>query len=113
MKYPIVLFFAIITFSIVTQEHFDEAKKGLKHVTNISQTSSGSIYAVVVGISDYQDEDIPDLRFADKDALAFAGYLQSPSGRSLDEDHLKVMITFLKGESFCFKSSKDLIIMNY
>lgn len=49
-------------------------------------------YAVVVGISDYQDEGIPDLRFADKDALAFAGFLQSTMGGSLDEDHLRVMI---------------------
>ncbi len=53
---------------------------------------SGTTYAVVVGISDYQDEDIPDLRFADKDALAFAGFLQSPAGGELDEDHLKVLI---------------------
>ena len=49
-------------------------------------------YAVVVGISDYQDEGIPDLRFADKDALAFAGFLQSTMGGSLDEDHLKVLL---------------------
>ena len=54
--------------------------------------TTASTYAVVVGISDYQDEDIPDLRFADKDALAFAGFLQSPAGGSLDEDHLKVLI---------------------
>ena len=51
-----------------------------------------STHAVVVGISDYQDPAIPDLRFADKDALAFAGFLQSPAGGALDEDHLKVLI---------------------
>ncbi len=49
-------------------------------------------YAVVVGISDYQDEQIPDLRFADRDAEAFAKFLRSPAGRALDEDHLKVLI---------------------
>ena len=52
----------------------------------------GRTYAVVVGISNYQDEDIPDLRFADKDALAFAGFLQSSAGGALDEDHLNVLI---------------------
>ena len=51
----------------------------------------GEAYAVVVGISDYQDEGIPDLRFADKDAKAFANFLRSPAGGSLDEDHLKVL----------------------
>ena len=56
------------------------------------ETQNSTTYAVVVGISDYQDEDIPDLRFADKDAEAFAGFLQSPAGGSLDEDHLKVLL---------------------
>ena len=64
------------------------------HILSAQQLNidSSTTYAVVVGISDYQDEDIPDLRFAHKDALAFAGFLQSPSGGSLDEDHLKVLI---------------------
>ena len=30
---------------------------------------------LVVGISEYQDEGIPDLRFAHRDAQAFADYL--------------------------------------
>ncbi len=47
--------------------------------------------AVVIGISDYQDKDIPDLRFADRDAEAFANFLRSPAGGSLDGDHLKVL----------------------
>ena len=51
----------------------------------------GEVRAVVIGISDYQDKDIPDLRFADKDAEAFANFLRSPAGGSLDNDHLKVL----------------------
>jgi hypothetical protein len=35
-----------------------------------------STYAVVVGISDYQDKDIPDLRFADRDAEATVNLLE-------------------------------------
>jgi len=46
------------------------------------QSTSGTTYAVVVGISDYQDKDIPDLRFADKDA--FAINLRSNRGSKLD-----------------------------
>jgi tetratricopeptide (TPR) repeat protein len=66
----------------------------VKGVTPISKSSvtHEQTYAVVIGISDYQDKDIPDLQYADKDALAFAGFLQSPAGGSLDEDHLKVLI---------------------
>jgi tetratricopeptide (TPR) repeat protein/uncharacterized caspase-like protein len=49
-------------------------------------------YAVVVGISDYQDKNIPDLRYADRDAQAFANFLRSPAGGSLDADHLKLLL---------------------
>ena len=48
-------------------------------------------YAVVVGISDYQDEAIPDLQYADRDAMAFAEFLRSPAGGGLDDDHLKLL----------------------
>ena len=50
-----------------------------------------SIRAVVIGISDYQDPYIPDLRFAHRDAEAFANFLRSPAGGSLDGEHLKVL----------------------
>jgi tetratricopeptide (TPR) repeat protein len=59
---------------------------------DIDLATSGATYAVVVGISDYQDEKIPDLQYADIDALAFAGYLQSPAGGLLDSDHLRVLV---------------------
>lgn len=55
-------------------------------------TKTGQTYAVVIGISDYQDPGIPDLRFADKDAEAFANYLRSKAGGELDDDHLKMLI---------------------
>lgn len=48
--------------------------------------------AVVVGISNYQNEQIPDLKFAHRDAEAFAAFLRSPAGGKLDEDHIKVLL---------------------
>ncbi len=51
----------------------------------------GTTRAVVVGISDYQDDKIPDLRFADRDALAFAEFLRSKTGGGLTEDQLKLL----------------------
>ena len=65
--------------------------KGLSPVAK-SVLNEGDTYALVVGISDYQDDGIPDLRFADKDAEAFATFLKSPAGGELDQDHLKVLI---------------------
>ncbi|MBK9015498.1 MAG: tetratricopeptide repeat protein [Saprospiraceae bacterium] len=57
----------------------------------ISLDGGTTTRAVVIGISDYQDSHIPDLRFADKDAEAFANFLRSPAGGSLDGDHLKLL----------------------
>ncbi|MDF1865388.1 MAG: hypothetical protein P1U70_11175 [Saprospiraceae bacterium] len=54
--------------------------------------NSSQTRAVIVGISDFQNEDIPDLRFAHKDAAAFAEYLKSPAGGSLDEDQLQILL---------------------
>ncbi len=85
MKYILVLLITFFTHFVHGQE------KGLTPVFK-SGVSNGQTYAVVVGISDYQDEGIPDLSFADKDAMAFAAFLQSSTGGSLDEDHLKVLL---------------------
>ena len=46
---------------------------------------------VVVGISNYQNDDIPDLRFVDKDAEAFAKYLQSPSGGNVSDENIRLL----------------------
>ena len=47
--------------------------------------------AVVIGISNYQDEKIPDLRFADRDALAFANFLRSPAGGAVPEAQIVLL----------------------
>ena len=65
--------------------------KGINPVIAAATPGAGQTYAVVVGISDYQDPAIPDLRFADRDAEAFANFLRSPAGGSLDGDHLKLL----------------------
>lgn len=71
---------------------FSQNEKGLTPASKKNPSSTGVTYAVVVGISDYQDAGIPDLNFADKDAEAFAEWLRSPAGGSLDIDHLRVLI---------------------
>lgn len=46
----------------------------------------------MVGISRYQHPDIPDLNFADRDARAFVEHLRSPSGGSLRDAHIRLMV---------------------
>lgn len=57
-----------------------------------NNTKKPEIYAIVIGISDYKDEQIKDLQFADRDAQVFADYLQSENGGSVPADHIKLLL---------------------
>jgi len=92
------VFFAIMLGQslLVAQDDLNLSKSaGKKSVTPISNAANktpNSTRALVVGISDYQDPAIPNLRFAEKDAESFAGFLRSPAGGSLDGDHMKLLL---------------------
>ena len=66
--------------------------KGIKPVKSAEQQKEGRTRAVVVGISDYQNKDIPDLRFAHKDALLFAEYLKDENGGGVDSSNITVLV---------------------
>ncbi|MBK7693997.1 MAG: caspase family protein [Saprospiraceae bacterium] len=97
MKNQILIFaFVFLVEAIFAQQPVFNlnSEKGATPISVVSGQRSvvNSTYAVVVGISDYQDPGITDLRFADKDAEAFANYLRSNAGGKLDNDHLKVLL---------------------
>ena len=64
-----------------------------KVFSQVIDLSNSTTRAVVIGISDsdYQDPGIPDLRFADRDAEAFAARLRSPEGGSIQERNLVLL----------------------
>jgi hypothetical protein len=49
-------------------------------------------WAVVVGVSEYTNPDIPCLKYADKDAEALANFLRRPEGGGYDSDHLRLLL---------------------
>ena len=51
----------------------------------------GATRAVIIGISDYKNERITDLRFADVDARNFADYLSSPAGGNLPTQNIQLL----------------------
>ncbi|MBK6572186.1 MAG: tetratricopeptide repeat protein [Saprospiraceae bacterium] len=89
-----IMFFYTILGIFIFPFYIFSQQKGATPISKIqiNENQSKNTYAVVVGISDYQDLGIPDLRFADKDAEAFANYLKSKAGGNLDADHLKVLL---------------------
>lgn len=91
MKNTLVLAFATILAAAAPL--FSQNEKGINPIAHpsIAHRPPTIVRAVVIGISDYQEKDIPDLRFADRDAEAFANFLRSPAGGSLDNDHLQIL----------------------
>lgn len=60
--------------------------------SSLAQTSNKpSTYALVIGISDYKDDQITDLSYAHRDAEAFANYLYSKAGGSLKPDQVNLL----------------------
>ncbi len=58
---------------------------------SFSQSGNQTTRAVIIGISDYQSQEIPDLNYAHKDALAFSQFLQSKSGGSVNTENIKIL----------------------
>ncbi|MCX7984563.1 MAG: caspase family protein [Bacteroidetes bacterium] len=57
-----------------------------------SKESGPQRWAVVVGVSEYQNSAIPSLKYADKDAEAFANFLRRPQGGGFDSEHMRVLL---------------------
>lgn len=54
--------------------------------------TQGETYAVIIGISDYQDDQIKDLKFAHNDAVAFADFISSPAGGNVSNENVSFLI---------------------
>lgn len=88
MKIPSLF---ITALCLVASTIYAQNLKGLTAVNVDSSAYTGKTYAVIIGISDYQEDAIPDLKYADKDAEAFAKYLRSPAGGNLSKHELKLL----------------------
>jgi Tfp pilus assembly protein PilF len=52
----------------------------------------GNTYAIIIGISKYQSSAIPQLNYADSDAIAFHDFLTSAIGGSVPEKNIKMLL---------------------
>ncbi|HEY6062213.1 MAG TPA: caspase family protein, partial [Chitinophagaceae bacterium] len=53
--------------------------------------TTGNTYAVVIGIANYENENI-NLNYANRDAAIFAGYLQSGAGGNVPAENIRLLI---------------------
>jgi hypothetical protein len=72
-----------------------EREAGRPQGNEIAGLSRGKVWAVVVGISKYRDDDIQSLNFADRDALGFYGWLTKPiadGGRGVPSENIRMLL---------------------
>ncbi len=68
-------FFTALLFLLYTTCAIAQTPKGFSVAKTDSLTLKGKTYALIIGISKYQNPGIPQLQFADKDAIVFDKYL--------------------------------------
>lgn len=85
--------------------------KGIAPAGGKVKEGTGKTWAVVVGISDYQNPDIPDLAYAHVDAASFVAYLKSPAGGKIEESHI-VSLLNEKATAGQFASALDWLMEN-
>ena len=77
-----------LIFSIFFTAVFAQPNKNISSGKAVHNT-----YAVVVGISQYgEDNNIPSLKYAHRDAQEFANFLQSRSGGSVPDDNIRLLL---------------------
>lgn len=76
-----------------------------------SLKKKGITRAVVVGISNYQDEGIKDLRYADRDAALFANFLKSKPGGGLIDQQL-IMLANEQATMAAIQSALEWLLHN-
>jgi len=92
MRIFIFLLALVCAAALSAQENPDAAGKGATPLASAAhRPAAGVTRAVVIGISEYQDERIPDLQYAHRDAEAFADFLRSKAGGGLTEDQVMLL----------------------
>ncbi len=89
MKIYCLLLFSLFMNAIYAQPPGTSAKGG--EPLSTSTSFPGITKALVIGISDYQDDGIPDLKYADKDAKEFVKYLKSNGGGRLKDEQIRLL----------------------
>ncbi len=88
MKSRISLF--LLTFLLTVVTGLAQTNNKGVNINAPGNTGSGKVYALIVGISKYQN--VPGLNYADVDAYNFYHYLISPAGGRVDSNNIRLLL---------------------
>lgn len=81
--------------SVGITPHMARTEKNRKHRNDLvkrEESKKGIRWAVIIGISNYQDTQIPSLRYASSDAQAFYNWIISPKGGKYSPSRVKLLL---------------------
>ncbi len=76
---------------LYSQEDATKNKSAIGKLDGSLKIDSGKIYAVIVGVSDYQDKNMPQLSYADDDARHFYDYLKTVYSGRFDSSRIHLL----------------------
>ena len=91
LYFSILACFLTILTNLIGQDTPSVNLKGVKPTNDSVKIKTGTTRAVIIGISNYQNEKIPDLQYAHKDAKAFKAYLQSEAGGKVADGNIEIL----------------------
>ncbi|MCF8243505.1 MAG: caspase family protein [Saprospiraceae bacterium] len=89
MKITTILFLCLLLHGLCAQPP-STSSKGVGALA-AATAWPGISKALVIGISNYQDDGIPDLKYADRDAKEFIKYLKSKGGGGLEDNQIRLL----------------------
>ncbi len=103
-------FQAWLVLQLLMGSLFGQNTKGVAPSSgDLRPVTFGNTWALVAGISDYQNPEIPDLQFAHVDAQAYIDFLKSPAGGNVPEANIRGLINE-KATAGQFASALDWLI---
>ena len=78
--------YLLFIFTLLFNAYAAQAQQGP------SSNNTGNVYALVVGIANYQDKEIPQLQYSNRDAEVFADYLKSKAGGSVPPENIQLLV---------------------
>lgn len=92
MKNGTTIFFFMLALSNVWAQSTLRGTENATGANPLKSDDKGNTRALVIGISDYVDDDIADLKYAHRDAQIFADYLLAANGAALPKENLKLLL---------------------
>ncbi|QHT69790.1 caspase family protein [Rhodocytophaga rosea] len=88
-----MLLFAGTSYIASAQEASSRSNPvSIKVKSEDAEFKTSKVYAVIIGVSDYQDPNIKDLKYADADAQLYYNFLRSPQGGSVPEKNITLLL---------------------